>query len=82
MLDNPIVWWVAWLIGTAIFIRVVTKRLYKSKYPRVTVDPDTGAIYIYLRPGWVQLTQELNQDPLVAVDYDPDGNALGVEIVN
>lgn len=54
--------------------------------PLMTVDPRTGAIYVYLdadsrgKPQ-VHHTDRLAEDPMINADYDAKGRLLGVEIL-
>ena len=64
-----------WSAAIRAFFRVLLQR-----YPRMTVDQDTGAIYVYLRPGIVAETERFHTDFLFA-DFDAEENCLGVEIL-
>ena len=57
------------------FWRVLTRG-----YPRMTVDTDTGAIYVYVQPGVIHRTRTLLLDQINA-DYDVNEQLLGVEII-
>lgn len=45
----------------------------------LTVDPKTDAAYLRIRDRDVDKTVELNNE--VNVDYDKDGNVVGIEIL-
>ncbi|MEU4224313.1 DUF2283 domain-containing protein [Nonomuraea sp. NPDC026600] len=55
----------------------------ESKSARYTYDPEAGATYVYLRhpipEGGVAKTAEV--DAMVNVDYDADGEVIGIEII-
>lgn len=58
---------------------------FEPASPRATVDPSTGAVYVYLpghpsAPGCVARTVELA--PGVLIDHDAAGRIIGVEVVN
>lgn len=55
-------------------------RVLRGGYPRMTVDRDTDAIYVYLRPGEVVATETFHTDFLVG-DFDEAGTCLGIEIL-
>lgn len=47
---------------------------------KVEYDPDADALYIYLRDGEVETTDE--QDGGLLFDLDAKGQVLGIEILN
>ncbi|MEM2925992.1 MAG: DUF2283 domain-containing protein [Candidatus Bathyarchaeia archaeon] len=49
-----------------------------SEY-RIRYEPDADALYIWIREGRVADSDEVSDG--VIVDYDEDGNALGIEIL-
>ncbi|AEK09518.1 hypothetical protein LITTLEE_138 [Mycobacterium phage LittleE] len=49
-------------------------------YPHHAEDGELGAIYVTLTPNPVVKTVSLD-DGAINVDYDADGNAVGVEIL-
>ncbi|HLD05231.1 MAG TPA: DUF2283 domain-containing protein [Candidatus Nanoarchaeia archaeon] len=46
---------------------------------RITYDPDADAMYIYLKEGTVDKTQEMGEN--TNIDLDKKGEVLGVEIL-
>lgn len=55
-------------------------------FPEITVDSETGAIYMKVRDGKVHATVQMNNDMnkmynVVNVDVDEQGWVLGVEIL-
>lgn len=47
---------------------------------QVRYDPDADALYVSLRPGTIARTEPAD-DYSRAVDYDADGNVIGVEFL-
>ena len=47
----------------------------------IHLEPESGAVYLALRPGRVARTRVVQQWPLIAVDEDNRGRELGVEAV-
>lgn len=59
----------------------------KPTTPRLDVDPDTGAIYLYLNAGRIAEEQVEVEVPgaktrkQIIVDLDADGEIIGIEII-
>jgi uncharacterized protein YuzE len=55
-------------------------------YPILTIDAEAGAAYLALQPnrkGRIASTEELNgARPMMLIDYDAEGKALGIEIIS
>jgi len=49
-----------------------------SEY-RIRYEPDADVLYVWIREGRVVDSDEVSDG--VIVDYDEDGNALGIEIL-
>ena len=47
---------------------------------RIRYDPSVDALYIRLREGAVEESDEVAQR--IILDYDKDGNAMGIEILD
>lgn len=59
----------------------------KPTTPRLDVDPDTGAIYLYLADGHIAEEQVEVEVPgaktrkKIIVDLNADGEIIGIEII-
>ncbi len=47
---------------------------------KIEFDPEVDALYVQLTEGDVEATEEIK--PGVMLDYDADGNILGLEVLN
>ncbi|MEM1556711.1 MAG: DUF2283 domain-containing protein [Candidatus Bathyarchaeia archaeon] len=52
--------------------------VWGSEY-RIKYEPDADALYVWIREGRVVDSDEVSDG--VIVDYDEDGNVLGIEIL-
>jgi uncharacterized protein YuzE len=46
---------------------------------KLTIDEEADALYLYLNEGAIVESEEV--EPGVILDYDKDGNVVGVEIL-
>lgn len=52
-----------------------------KQLPRLEVDPETKASYLYVSDGEVANTIELQQNPQVLMDVDYNGKIVGIEVL-
>lgn len=49
---------------------------------KVEYDSQAKAMYIYIRDVKVENSQWANEAKTVAIDYDADGNVIGIELLH
>ena len=49
--------------------------------PEVTYDPEAGAFYIDIHNVLVAKTVTVSESPLVNLDYDMNGDLVGIEVL-
>jgi uncharacterized protein YuzE len=48
---------------------------------KIEYDPQAKAMYIYIRDVKVERSQWANEAKTAAIDYDVDGNVIGIELL-
>ncbi|MDQ7026389.1 MAG: DUF2283 domain-containing protein [Anaerolineae bacterium] len=49
---------------------------------KIEYDPKAKAMYIYIRDVKIAKSQWANEAKTVAMDYDADGNVIGLELLH
>lgn len=52
----------------------------KKKFPKINIDGFAKGVYITIRSGKVHHTEEIRSEG-VMVDFDKDGNVIGIEVL-